>query len=177
MPKNKRSPSPESNNKKIRSFSEDGNLEQLKTYFEEDSQEDYKYHHLDIEIDSIEDLIKLGKMYNYKDKIKYNIDIKTLNNLIKPLEDLNNLIGMKLVKQTVIDQIIYYLQDIDDIYNDMLHSVIEGPPGVGKTELAKMLATIYKQLGILSKNKFKSVKRSDLIGSFLGQTAVKTQKY
>ena len=58
----------------------------------------------------------------------------------------------------------------------MLHTVIEGSPGVGKTELAKLLANVYNKMGILSKNKFKIVKRHDLIGGYLGQTATKTNK-
>ena len=58
----------------------------------------------------------------------------------------------------------------------MLHCVIEGPPGVGKTEVAKILGQIYRKMGILTSDKFKSVKRSHLIGGYLGQTAIKTQK-
>jgi hypothetical protein len=57
----------------------------------------------------------------------------------------------------------------------MLHTVIEGPPGVGKTELGKILAEMYSALGVIKSNKFKLVKRTDLIGKYLGHTAEKTQ--
>ena len=140
---------------------------------------DYKnweYKILNKSIETIDDLIDLGNLYDPKEKIRYNIDIKTLNKLIPPLYELKNMIGMKKVKRNIVDQIIYYLQGIDDKNNDMLHCVIEGPPGVGKTEVAKILGKIYRKLGILTSDIFKIVKRSDLIGGYLGQTAIKTQK-
>ena len=140
----------------------------------ENDNEDYEI--LDAKFNNIDDLIELGKSYDPDNKVKYNINLKKLSKLVVPLEKLNKMIGMSQVKQTVIDQILYYLQNIDNKNNDMLHSVIEGPPGVGKTEVAKILGEIYRNLGILSNDKFKSVKRSDLIGGYLGQTAIKTQK-
>ena len=144
--------------------------------YESDSDSDYELKKINIKIKSLTDLIHLGNLYDPLKKIKYNINIKRLNKLIGSLTKLNNMIGMDKVKQTVIDLILYFLQNIDDKNNDMLHCVIEGPPGVGKTEVAKIIGEIYKNLGVLSTNKFKCVKRSDLIGGYLGQTAIKTQK-
>jgi len=65
---------------------------------------------------------------------------------------------------------------LSDESSDMLHTVIAGPPGVGKTVFGKILADIYLSLGITSRNSFKIVRRSDLVGEYLGQTAIKTQK-
>ena len=59
---------------------------------------------------------------------------------------------------------------------DMLHTIIEGPPGVGKTQLGKILAKIYLSLGIIQSNKFRIATRKDFIGEYLGHTAIKTQK-
>jgi SpoVK/Ycf46/Vps4 family AAA+-type ATPase len=57
-----------------------------------------------------------------------------------------------------------------------MHTVIYGPPGTGKTEIAKIIGKMYSKLGILKNNVFKKVTRSDLIGGYLGQTAIKTKK-
>lgn len=59
---------------------------------------------------------------------------------------------------------------------DMLHTIIEGPPGVGKTQLGKVLAKIYLSLGIIQSDKFRIATRKDFIGEYLGHTAIKTQK-
>nr|QBK88653.1 MAG: AAA family ATPase [Mimivirus LCMiAC01] len=72
--------------------------------------------------------------------------------------------------------ILYYLQHFENRNNNMLHTIIEGSPGVGKTELGKIIADIYAKMGIIKSNKFKLVKRTDLIGEYLGHTAHKTQK-
>ena len=107
---------------------------------------------------------------------KYPIDLKKLNNLEKSLLKLNGLIGLHKVKDSIVDMILYFLQNFEKGNDNMLHTVIEGPPGVGKTELGTILADIYAGLGITKNNKFKVARRSDLIGEYLGQTAVKTQK-
>jgi hypothetical protein len=141
----------------------------------ESDEENLEYEHINKKVNNIQDLIDLGKMYD-KNK-RYNIDLKTLNKLVEPLEELKRMIGMTSVKKNIVDHIIFYLQKLDgNGLNDMLHTVIQGPPGVGKTELGRIIARIYLAMGILKNDKFKIVKRADLIGKYLGHTAVQTQK-
>ena len=131
---------------------------------------------IQIDIESLVDLIYLGELYNPDDNKKYNINLKILNNMLLPLQDLQNMIGMQKLKNEIIDQILYYLQDFELENNNMLHTVIEGPPGCGKTEVSKILSRIYLGMGVLKSDYFKAVKRSDLIGKYLGSTAIKTQE-
>jgi SpoVK/Ycf46/Vps4 family AAA+-type ATPase len=98
-----------------------------------------------------------------------------LHNIKKPLLSLNNMIGMGKLKNSVVDQIIYFMQGLDN-KNDFMHTVIYGPPGTGKTEIAEILGKIYSSLGVLKRNIFKKVTRSDLIAGYLGQTAIKTKE-
>jgi SpoVK/Ycf46/Vps4 family AAA+-type ATPase len=58
--------------------------------------------------------------------------------------------------------------------DDLLHTVLYGAPGTGKTEFAQKIAKIYLKIGIVKKDIFKKVRRADLIAGFLGQTALKT---
>ena len=60
---------------------------------------------------------------------------------------------------------------------DMLHTIITGAPGLGKTELGKIIGRVYKAMGILSKGHLNIATRSDLIGKYLGHTAAKTQEF
>lgn len=101
--------------------------------------------------------------------------MKQLKKLVDPLTELQETIGMERVKQQILDQILFFLQGLND-KDEMLHTVITGPPGVGKTLLGAILGKIYKSLGILKNDVFKCVKRSDLVGEWLGHTAVKTRK-
>ena len=148
-------------------------------------------------IKNIDDLIELGKTYHCKTNKIYNgINLRIICNLVGPLTELQKLIGMKNVKEQIVNQIVFFLQGlnkkekcnncIDCLYdlpcsqnmnNDMLHTVITGPPGVGKTELGKILGHIYKSMGILSNGQMHIATRSDLIAKFLGQTAIKTQEF
>lgn len=147
------------------------------------------------EIKNINDLLELGCKFHCKsNKMFYNINLRVLHGLTESLNDINNIIGMKNVKDKLVDQILYFLQGyhnkgkkclecIDCDFgitcmknqSDMLHTAITGPPGVGKTMLAKHLAILYNKMGILKTNKFKIVSRSDLVGKYLGETAMKTQ--
>ena len=133
---------------------------------------------LDIKIEKLEDFINLAKRYDdeYDKDVIYTLDFESLKKMLPSLEKLNNMIGLTNLKDKICHQILFYLQGLDDTNKDMLHTVIQGDPGVGKTEIAKILGEIYASLGILSKGTFKSVKRADLIGGYLGQTATKTSK-
>lgn len=150
------------------------------------------------QINDIDDLIFLGKQFRPNDK-KYNINLEKLYKLIPVLTKLKNVIGMDNVKKTIVNQIIYFIQGFQDKNSDMLHTVIQGPPGVGKTMLGEIIGQIYHTLDIIEKVeqkpkrrccddeeeydlninkdfKFIIAKRSDLIGKYLGHTAAKTQE-
>ena len=129
---------------------------------------------IDKEINCLLDLIELGKQYDLNKR--YNVDLKILSKLVDPLTELNNMIGMETVKQDIVDHILFRIQKLDDSHQDMMHTVIQGPPGVGKTEVAKIIGKIYLAMGILKNDNFIKANRSDLIVGYLGQTAKATQK-
>jgi SpoVK/Ycf46/Vps4 family AAA+-type ATPase len=113
--------------------------------------------------------------YEYNGK-KYSVDINKIVNLIEPLKKLKNMIGMKNIKENILEMILYYIQNFEVSTSDMLHTAIEGPPGVGKTKLGRILAQVYHGLGVIPSTRFKRVRRTDLIGKYLGHTAHKTQE-
>lgn len=126
------------------------------------------------EINGLDDILKLIDDFPLKVDIEYNIDMDILHNINAPLRELNAMIGMHKLKDSIIDQVIYFIQGLDK-NNDFMHTVIYGPPGTGKTEVAKIMGSIFSSIGILNKNTFRKVTRSDLIAGYLGQTAIKTK--
>lgn len=128
-------------------------------------------------VKDINDLIKLGKLYHCRRRTTYQgVDLKRLHQLRKPLNKLSKMIGMSKIKETVVNQIVYFLSGLQSANEDMMHTVIEGPPGSGKTEVGRILGDIYRTMGLLNSNVFRIVKRSDMIAKYLGQTAAKTQE-
>jgi len=125
-------------------------------------------------VENIKDLIELSKIENV---LFSNVNTKMLKNIKPQLEELEAMIGMDELKDTIFDQILYYLQNMHKVHkNDFLHTCIMGAPGTGKTTVAKIIAEMYKSAGILSKDGvFKIAGRADLIGKYLGQTAPKTK--
>ena len=136
-----------------------------------DSFDDYNTLKLIKSIKSIKDIIKLESKWQ---SIRHNTQLQKLYYLISPLKKLDNMIGLDDLKAEVMKKIIYYLQNPHN--EEYLHTILSGPPGVGKTEVAKIYAEIFQKLGILKNKSFIEVKRDQLVGEYLGQTAPKTRK-
>ena len=147
-------------------------------YKREENVKKINYVYLTLEIETIEDLIELGKAYGtiYSKENEYNIDLEMISKLVEPLIEFNKLVGLKNIKKQLVEIILYYSLKLDNKNQDLLHTVIEGEPGTGKTELAQHIANIYANIGILSRNFVKKVKLNDLKGQFLGHSAAMTEE-
>lgn len=134
-------------------------------------------------IDTIGDLIELANYYHCKMRRYFNgIDLELLFDIKVHLEELNKMIGLVNIKEEIVNLIIHLLL-IDKNTNtnnatnsDMLHCVITGSPGCGKTTFIEIYAKILTKMGISKSGHVVKVKRTDLIGKYLGHTAIQTQK-
>lgn len=104
------------------------------------------------------------------------------DSLEKVLQELNELIGLDNVKKDVSELInlleIQKKRTSEGLKNTeiTLHTVFLGPPGTGKTSVARLLSRIFKHLGFLSKGQLIETDREGMIAGFVGQTALKVDK-
>lgn len=98
------------------------------------------------------------------------------------LKDLNSLTGLTAVKEEIkslINFIIVQKAREDKGFKSSslsYHIVFTGNPGTGKTTVARIIAKIYKALGVLQQGQLIETDRSGLIAEYVGQTAVKVNK-
>lgn len=98
------------------------------------------------------------------------------------LNELNSLIGLSNVKDeinTLINFIkVQKAREQSGLKSPSLsyHIVFTGNPGTGKTTVARIVAKIYKHLGILTEGQLVETDRSGLVAEYVGQTAVKVNK-
>ena len=98
--------------------------------------------------------------------------------LEKNLNEIKRLPGLKKVKEEV-ENLLAFLQNSKDRKEQGLgdampltyHLIFSGNPGTGKTTVARILANIYRDLGIIAGGKLIEVTRSDLVVAEKGKTA------
>ena len=98
------------------------------------------------------------------------------------IAELDELVGLDPVKQQVraiaAQLRVAKLRDTHGLASQppAMHFVFTGPPGTGKTTVARILGRIFAALGLLVRPEVVEAQRADLVGEHLGSTAIKTSK-
>jgi SpoVK/Ycf46/Vps4 family AAA+-type ATPase len=98
------------------------------------------------------------------------------------IAELDELVGLEPVKQqvrSIAAQLrVAKMRDTHGLTSQppAMHFVFTGPPGTGKTTVARILGRIFAALGLLVRPEVVEAHRADLVGEHLGSTAIKTNK-
>ena len=121
---------------------------------------------------NLDELILLAK----KCKKKLFKDCQLLYPMLKPLLELQSMIGLEKLKHQVFEMLVMRLQKKNLQVPKMGHMLLFGPPGVGKSTFVPILAQLLSILGCTASNKVVFGKPSNMIGRYLGSTPIITEQ-
>jgi stage V sporulation protein K len=111
-----------------------------------------------------------------------DIEVERVRQLNQVLHELDNLIGLTEVKSLVRE-----MQAFIDIQQRrrsqmlvteplVMHMIFAGNPGTGKTTVARIFGKLFREMGVLPKGHLIEAERADLVGEYIGHTALKSRE-